>query len=127
MTPRLYIEEYECLTSEKNSFFNYLQKYGYKFNEIGNLKDYDRTRSWYNYIQVLISDFNYDSISNEEFDRLKTIFNKGIRFWHYDRIDNLLEVLYFIDLYKYENYERNLLTFSNVPVPEEVIEEQENI
>lgn len=125
MKPRLYIEEYEVLSSEKSSFLRYLQKYGYKYDEWGYLKDYDNTRIQYNYLQCLLdeSSGNFLSLSlylsNEELKRLKVIFERGIRFWHYDTS----LVNYIPTKYNKENYERNLLTFSDAPTPE--VEESE--
>lgn len=124
MQPRIYVELYDCFECDRTSFFNYLQKYGYKYDEWGYLKDFDQTRHIYNYIKCNLDEvnslfkditaLNFTTLSNEEFLRLKSIFSKGIRFWHSRAIG--YPTNWANDLipgkYNKENYEEALLNFS---------------
>lgn len=64
---------------------DYFDKYGYKVNRVGNVNLNSR-RNW-NYIKTIECDFTGD-IPQEDLQKIKDMFNKGITFWH--NADNYL-------------------------------------
>ena len=58
---------------------DYFDKYGYKVNRVGNVNLNSR-RNW-NYIKTIECDFTGD-IPQEDLQKIKDMFNKGITFWH---------------------------------------------
>lgn len=93
----IYLEEYTIADKEKAELFDYLYKNGYALNELGNIKDYDRTRKNFNFIQADIENIE-SSISNDTKEKIKEIFRNGIRLWHIDTIN-----------YSAENLERSVI------------------
>jgi tRNA(Ser,Leu) C12 N-acetylase TAN1 len=59
---------------------------GFKFGKIGNIKDFDHIRKFYNYIEADIDSINYE-ISNSIKEDIKQRFSTGVRFWDLDNID----------------------------------------
>lgn len=98
----LKVRRYSISDSFKSFVYNYLYHYGYASNDfkVPNIK----SRYYFNYIQI--PDININSkIDNEYIQKLKSIYNNGITFWHYRDESTWLGV----DDYTYENVEMNLI------------------
>lgn len=98
----LKVRKYSISDSFKNFVYNYFYHYGYVSNDfkIPNIK----SRYYFNYIQI--PDINIKSrIDNEYIQKIKSIYDKGITFWHYRDENTWLGV----DDYTYENVEMNLI------------------
>lgn len=93
----IYVEEYEALPQSLESANDYMYQFGFKYNRLGNIGDFDNIRYYFNYIEASINVINAP-ISLDEKRRLKDRFNKGVRFWNSDTIQ-----------YDMENYERMLI------------------
>lgn len=93
----IYVEEYEALPQSLESANDYMYQFGFKYNRLGNIGDFDNIRYYFNYIEASINIINAP-ISLDEKRRLKDRFNKGVRFWNSDTIQ-----------YDMENYERMLI------------------
>lgn len=93
----VYIEEYDILENEKIQINDLMCQYGFTVNRIGNIKNYDNIRKYYNYIEADIEIINSDTleISNAVRDEFRAVFNAGVRFWNNDSFS-----------YQMENYER---------------------
>ena len=93
----IYIEIHkvlDCVLENKNDF-NIL--YGFAYDRIGKVEDFDNIRHIYNYIEADVENISAP-ISNLEKQRLKQKL-KSVRFWKTDRID-----------YSNKNYEEFLTT-----------------
>ena len=71
---------------------DYLDVYGYALNEIGKISSYMNNRSNWNYIQVANCNIKV-SAPNDDFNRLKQMFENGVTIWHknygdYDQANN---------------------------------------
>ena len=93
----IYVEEYEALPQDIESANDYMYQFGFKYNRLGNIGDFDNIRYYFNYIEASINVITAP-ISLDEKRRLKDRFNRGVRFWNSDTIQ-----------YDMENYERMLI------------------
>ena len=91
----LFIEEYDLLDIEKQSINDLMCQFGFAYNKIDNISNFDNIRHYYNYIEADVENISA-SISNLEKQRLKQKL-KSVRFWNVDTID-----------YSKENYEKFL-------------------
>ena len=89
-----YIELQQMLPSEIKGFTDNLNIFGYSFNRIGNIKNYDNKRVLYNYLEAEIEVVDGISISTSIKNDLRQVLANGIRFW---AVDN--------EEYSYKNYE----------------------
>ena len=94
---KLAVEEYDILTQDKEKVNDYMYLFGFSYNRIDTLANFINIRRYFNYIEADLITIP-SPISNEEKYRLKSKFNRGIRFWNTDMID-----------YSKENYENELL------------------
>ena len=92
------VEEYDILPNEKTIINDYMDLYGFTYNQIDNIKNFDNVRYYHNYIQAEILNIEGVSISNSIRDDIKNRFQQGLRFWNNDNIQ-----------YDLENYEMSLL------------------
>lgn len=75
------IEKLEPLTFEKEIIKDNLKIFGYTYNKLGNVKDFIKTRKYFNYIQAIV--FEIDApLSERVKDLIKNLFLKGVRIWH---------------------------------------------
>lgn len=81
-----YFEIHEATETDTRKAFWSLFLNGYPLNLVDNIKNYDSSRHVFNYIQAEIEVIEAN-ISNDVKNMIKSIFNKGIRFWHQDNID----------------------------------------
>ena len=92
----MYIEVYDFLEQDGLKIFDYIQQFGYNYERLGLVSDFDNIRNIYNYLSATLNVIDAP-ISNLEKSRLAARLS-GIRFW---RSDN--------PSYLKENYERRLL------------------
>ena len=77
------IEMQEPIDFEKQSIIDYFKIFGYTYNKINKVKQFIKTRKYYNYLQANI--FEIDGhIAEQLKDLIKSTLSKGIRFWHKD-------------------------------------------
>lgn len=91
-----YLDYYKASDIDIKKAFWLLYLYGYPYSITDNIKNYDSTRTIFNYIKAQISIIN-GNLSNAIKDMFKESFAKGVRFWHQDEIE-----------YNKSNYEKNL-------------------
>lgn len=115
----VYMEEYDILSSEKQSINDYMIQYGFTVNKLGNIFEYlgnslaeddegtpffqnnYNTRHYFNYIQAKVNSISGIPMSNVARADMRQRFENGIRFWKQDNVD-----------YTYENYEDWLEPYS---------------
>jgi len=83
----IYIELQQPLTHEKKILIDGFKLYGYTYNRIGNVKNFDKTRKYFNYIEAIIESISGVSMTNAARDDIKQRFANGIRFWRNDEVD----------------------------------------
>lgn len=95
----IYIELQQLIPFELQGLNESLRAFGYNYNRIADVKDFIKTRKYYNYIKALIFEID-GNISERVRDLIKGIFAKGVRVWHSDS---------FIGIdFNINNYERSL-------------------
>ena len=95
----IYIEFLTPITYEVEKIKNYFKLFGYTCNTIANIKDLIKTRTKYNYIEAIMIDVDIN-VSEQVKDRIKSVLERGVRFWHADNFTG-------IDFNQY-NIERSL-------------------
>jgi hypothetical protein len=90
----LYVEEHSALDNEVQDSDDYMYMNGYTFGRVGNIKDCDNLRHYFNFIQARVENIIGD-ISNPIREDIRQRFANGVRFWNDDNIQ-----------YEKENYER---------------------
>lgn len=100
----IYLEEWECLPSDKQKFDDYCNRFGYKVNRLDSLSQYINIRKYWNYIQAYIeilpqSIYKFNSKVEEE---IKEAFSNGIRFWNVN--DILYEIKFDMSQVNIENW-----------------------
>lgn len=93
---KIAFETRRALDCDIKPYDDFLYMYGFAFNELANISDYDNVRKYFNYIKADIEIISAP-ISTLEEDRLKERFRTGVRFWNSDNIQ-----------YTLENYENSL-------------------
>jgi hypothetical protein len=105
----IFIEMQIPLSREIEIIAENLKINGYNYNKLGNVRDFDNTRSVFNYIEARIENIlrEYTDVETGSFKTgafeissvilqdLRDRFANGIRFWHTDKLD-----------YNLPNYER---------------------
>ena len=94
-----YIEEYDILPNEKSIINDYMDLFGFNYNQVDNIKNVWNIRKYHNYVQANIDAIIGISMSNIARTDIKQRFQNGIRFWNSDNIQ-----------YSLENYEKWLET-----------------
>ena len=91
------VEEWDILPHEKEIINDYMCMYGFSYNKIGNIKNYDNIRKYYNYIKADIEEISSDTlnVSDNVLQKFKRLFAQGVRFWNTDTFS-----------YTKENYEK---------------------
>lgn len=99
----VYVELYEPLECDKVRINDVMHRFGFSVEAVGNIKDYDNVRHYFNYIQAKIEEILGDTpVSQAVRDRFKTAFANGVRFWNIENTD--VEMFDFTP----ENYENRL-------------------
>lgn len=92
---------FQILPQFKARVTHYLYTFGYKVNDVK--KPDLKSRYYFNYIQTQGANVASD-IDNEYVDKLKSIYNDGITFWHY----RTAETFKGVNNYDYENLEMSI-------------------
>lgn len=79
----IYIELQEMIPFERDQVKDQLKRFGYTYNVIADIRDYFKTRKFYNYIQADVFDLNIP-VSEDVKEIIKSMFAKGVRIWHGD-------------------------------------------
>lgn len=87
---KIAFETRRALDCDIKPYDDFLYMYGFAFNELANISDYDNVRKYFNYIKADIEIISAP-ISTLEEDRLKERFRIGVRFWNSDNIQYTLE------------------------------------
>lgn len=90
-----YVEEYDILPNEKSVINDYMDLFGFNYNQVDNIKNIWNIRKYHNYVQANIDAISGVSMSNTARADIKQRFQNGIRFWNSDNIQ-----------YNLENYEK---------------------
>lgn len=94
----IYIELHEILQSDQVRLNDYMCRFGYNLGVLGDVKDYDNIRHYYNYIEADIEEVTSSrAVSLDVRNRFVEAFNNGVRFWNPD------VTLYDFDPENYEN------------------------
>ena len=86
---RIDLIEYTITDEQAEKLSNHFKKYGYNFNRWNDLNRLVKNRKYFNYIQTNICNIIGDKIPYEDLEEIKSIFNKGLTFWH---VENNIEV-----------------------------------
>lgn len=97
----VFVEEYDILDNEKEIVNDYMCKFGFTYNKIGNIKNFDNIRKYYNYVQAELEETHGINISNAVHDLFVKCFANGVRFWNADVFDENNPFSYTL-----ENYEK---------------------
>lgn len=97
----IFIELQQPLPFEQQILIDKLKLMGYTFGRLGSLSDYINTRKYYNYIESIVYEISGNFAESVK-DKLKSIFNKGVRMWHSDNWTGLID-------YNLNNIERSIL------------------
>lgn len=79
----IYLEVLKLLPKDEKVVRNYLYLNGYVDGEVRDLSTIMRTRRYFNYIQADIIELTAN-MSEEQKDRMRALFSKGVRIWHDD-------------------------------------------
>lgn len=98
-------ELWELTEPEKERVNDYMCQFGYAYGRVGNIKDFDHSRKYYNYIRAEVQEVSSTAyaLSMAVHDRFQQAFAEGVRFWHWDGSSD--GITYDYDL---ENYEVSL-------------------
>lgn len=78
-----YIELQEMIPFEKEQTKDQFKRFGYTYNVIDDVRNFFKTRQYYNYIQADVFDLNIP-VSEDVKLIIKAMFAKGVRIWHGD-------------------------------------------
>ena len=99
------VELWELFDSEKERVNDFMCQFGFAYGRVGNIKDFDHSRKYYNYIRAEVQEVSSTAyaLSMAVHDRFQQAFAEGVRFWHWDGTSD--GITYDYDL---ENYEVSL-------------------
>ena len=100
----IYLEVLKLLPKDEKVVRNYLYLNGYVDGEVRDLSTIMRTRRYFNYVQADIIELTAN-ISEEQKDRMRAIFSRGVRIWHDDYYVGVKNNL--------NNIERSVLAYGN--------------
>lgn len=101
----IYIDIYEALKVDQIRVNDVMHRFGFSMNAIGDIKNYDHVRHYFNYVQAEVEEILGDTpVSQAVRDRFKEAFAAGVRFWNASASD--------VEMYDFgpENYEERLVT-----------------
>ena len=81
--------EYTVTDEQVEKLTDHFNKYGYAYNRWKSISELIKNRKYFNYIQTTICNIIGDKIPYEDLEEIKSIFNKGLTFWH---VENNIEV-----------------------------------
>lgn len=85
----IYVEIYKGLDAEIDREAERMNLFGFKYNRLGNVKNFDNIRKYFNFVQGVIETAMYNDnnvlkpMPNIVLSKFRDIFNKGVRFWNY--------------------------------------------
>lgn len=103
----LYLELYVCLETELLREAQRMNLYGFAYGMLDNVKNFDNIRKYFNYVSAIPNTIVYNDgtrivgLPLPILNRLKAVFNKGVRFWNVAKTGRYL-------YYDKENYELDL-------------------
>ena len=99
------VEVWELFDSEKERVNDFMCQFGFAYGRVGNIKDFDHSRKYYNYIRAEVQEVSSTAyaLSMAVHDRFQQAFAEGVRLWHWDGTSD--GITYDYDL---ENYEVSL-------------------
>lgn len=100
----IYLEVLKLLPKDEKVVRNYLYLNGYVDGEVRDLSTIMRTRRYFNYVQADIIELTAN-MSEEQKDRMRAIFSRGVRIWHDDYYVGVKNNL--------NNIERSVLAYGN--------------
>lgn len=98
----LYLDHYSALPSEIKIAADFMNIYGFNYNQYDNIKNVDNIRKYFNYVRADVETITAPiNISNKIHNKIRDIFRTGIRLW------NWIDGKTFNNLFDYtkENYE----------------------
>ena len=81
--------EYTVTDEQVEKLTDHFNKYGYSHNRWKAISELIKNRKYFNYIQTTICNIIGDKIPYDDLEEIKSIFNKGLTFWH---VENNIEV-----------------------------------
>ena len=81
--------EYTITDEQAMKLSSHFEKYGYSYNRWKSLSELIKNRKYYNYIQTTICNIYGDKIPYEDLEEIKSIFNRGLTFWHVENGINI--------------------------------------
>lgn len=81
--------EYTITDEQITKLNDHFNMYGYNVNRWKSIGELIKNRKYFNYIQTTICNIIGNNIPYEELEEIKSIFNKGITFWH---VENNIDV-----------------------------------
>lgn len=90
-------EIWQPLQSNLEKIADRLFFYGYTYQKLGKLQDFDNTRKYFNYIECDIADVKYN-MNDKAFTMLREKLLNGVRLWHSNPAD--------VDFTTTDNYEQ---------------------
>lgn len=82
-----YLELWQGFQSDIETACQYLHKYGYTVDLVGDIHDYDNIRRQWNYVQADITNVMGIPVSNAVRQRFAEVFSRGVTFWNVDQIN----------------------------------------
>lgn len=82
-----YIELWQGFQADIKTACQYLHKYGYTVDLVGDIHDYDNIRRQWNYVQADITNVMGIPVSNAVRQRFAEVFSRGVTFWNVDQIN----------------------------------------
>ena len=89
MNAQYYIQIWRAYDNDIERFNDIIVEYGFSYERIGHVSDFDNIRKYFNYIAAEIETIDAP-ISIQEKNDIRDRF-KGIRFWNVDTVDFTLE------------------------------------
>lgn len=103
----LYLEVYACINTEALREAQRMQLFGFNYKMLGDIKDFDNLRKYFNFVSANISSAvfydgsDYVGLPTPILNIMKNIFDKGVRFWNVAKTGAFM-------YYSKDNYELNL-------------------
>ena len=74
--------EYTITDEQIAKLTDHFNMYGYNVNRWHSISELIKSRKYFNYIQTTICNIIGDNIPYEDLEEIKSIFNRGLTFWH---------------------------------------------
>lgn len=74
--------EYSITDEQIEKLSDHFRMYGYNVNRWKSIGELIKSKKYFNYIQTTICNIIGDNIPYEDLEEIKSIFNRGLTFWH---------------------------------------------